>query len=126
MKQPNLRHLKVDREGTETIRTALRKKGQATITVHLDAANLRVRKTQSKKAGIPYHRLLKTLLITTVSEQSRFSPEWPDLSRNSASSSATSPPNNLTESASRLGVTRQSVIKLWIAERLKEERKKAS
>lgn len=69
MKQPHLRHLKVDREGIEIIRTALRKQGQVTITVHLDAAALRVRKTDSKKAGIPYHRLLKTLLTTTVSEQ---------------------------------------------------------
>lgn len=39
-------------------------------------------------------------------------------------------PNWIIESldaqASRLGVTRQSVIKLWIAERLKEETKKAN
>jgi hypothetical protein len=33
---------------------------------------------------------------------------------------------SLDTQASRLGVTRQSVIKLWIAERLKEEMKKAS
>jgi hypothetical protein len=33
---------------------------------------------------------------------------------------------SLDAQASRLGVTRQSVIKLWIAERLKEESKKAS
>jgi hypothetical protein len=39
-------------------------------------------------------------------------------------------PNWIIESldaqASRLGVTRQSVIKMWIAERLKEEMKRAS
>jgi hypothetical protein len=34
--------------------------------------------------------------------------------------------DSLDAQASRLGVTRQSVIKLWIAERLKEEQKKAS
>jgi len=34
--------------------------------------------------------------------------------------------DSLDAQASRLGVTRQSVIKMWIAERLKEERKKAS
>lgn len=34
--------------------------------------------------------------------------------------------DSLDAQASRLGVTRQSVIKLWIAERLKEEEKKAS
>ena len=39
-------------------------------------------------------------------------------------------PNWIIESldaqASRLGVTRQSIIKMWIAERLKEEVRKAS
>ena len=39
-------------------------------------------------------------------------------------------PNWIIESldaqASRLGVTRQSIIKMWIAERLKEEMKRAS
>lgn len=69
MKQPRLRHLKLDREGTEIIRNALRKKGRVTITVNLDAADLRAQKTHSKKAGIPYQRLLKTLLATTVSQQ---------------------------------------------------------
>ena len=34
--------------------------------------------------------------------------------------------DSLDTQASRLGVTRQSVIKLWIAERLKEEMKKTS
>ncbi len=54
MKQLTLRHLKIDREGTELIRTALRKKGRITITVNLDAADLRAAKTRSKQAGIPY------------------------------------------------------------------------
>jgi hypothetical protein len=34
--------------------------------------------------------------------------------------------DSLDAEASRLGVTRQSAITLWIAERLKEEQKKAS
>ncbi len=34
--------------------------------------------------------------------------------------------DSLDTQANRLGVTRQSVITLWIAERLKEEQKKAS
>lgn len=69
MKQPTLRHLKIDREGTELIRTALQKKGRVTITVNLDAADLLAAKTHSKKAGIPYQRIVKTLLTTTVSQQ---------------------------------------------------------
>ncbi len=68
MKQPNLRHLKIDRGGTEIIRNAIRRKGRVTITVNLDAADLRAQKTHSKKAGAPYQRLL-TLLTTTVSQQ---------------------------------------------------------
>jgi uncharacterized DUF497 family protein len=53
MNQPNLRHLKIDRQGTELIRTALGKKGRGTITLNLDAADLCAAKTRSKKAGIP-------------------------------------------------------------------------
>lgn len=34
--------------------------------------------------------------------------------------------DSLDAQARRLGVTRQSVVKMWIAERLKEEAKKAS
>ena len=34
--------------------------------------------------------------------------------------------NSLDPQANRLGLTRQSVIKLWIAERLKKEHKKTS
>jgi hypothetical protein len=34
--------------------------------------------------------------------------------------------DSLDAQASRLGVTRQSIIKMWIAERLKEEVRKAS
>jgi|CXWL01.1.fsa_nt_gi predicted DNA binding CopG/RHH family protein len=69
MKQPNLRHLKIDRQGTELIRTAFRKKGRGTITLNLDAADLCAAKTRPKKAGIPYQRLVKTLLSTTMSQQ---------------------------------------------------------
>ncbi|MFO0701574.1 MAG: hypothetical protein U0236_20320 [Nitrospira sp.] len=69
MKQPNLRRLKIDREGTELIRHALRKNGRVTITVNLDTADLRAQRTHSKKSGMPYQRLLKALLTTTVSQQ---------------------------------------------------------
>lgn len=69
MKQPNLRHLKIDQEGTELIRRAIRKKGRVTITVNLGAADLRARKTHAKNGGIPYQRLLNRLLTTTVFQQ---------------------------------------------------------
>ncbi|TKB65198.1 MAG: hypothetical protein E8D52_18635 [Nitrospira sp.] len=69
MNQPTLRHLKIDRQGIELIRTAFRKKGRSTITLNLDVADLCAAKTRSKKAGIPYQPLVKTLLSTTVSQQ---------------------------------------------------------
>ena len=68
MKQPNLRHLKIDRAGTDTIRKALRK-SHVTITIKLNAEDMRTLKTRSTKAGIPYQRLLSTLITTTVSQQ---------------------------------------------------------
>ena len=71
MKQPTLRHLKIDREGTELIRTALRKKGRVTITVDLDAADLAHERLAPKETGISYHRLVKALLSTTVSQQEK-------------------------------------------------------
>jgi predicted DNA binding CopG/RHH family protein len=68
MKQPNLRHLKIDRTGTATMRKALRK-SQVTITINLHSADLQALNTRSKKSGVPYQRLLNTLITTTVSQQ---------------------------------------------------------
>lgn len=68
MKQPNLRHLKIDPIGTATMRKALRK-GRVTITMNLNAADLHTLNTRSKKSGVPYQRLLSKLITTTVSQQ---------------------------------------------------------
>jgi hypothetical protein len=40
MKQPNFRHLRIDRVATKKIRTALSKKKRVTITVNLDTDSL--------------------------------------------------------------------------------------
>jgi predicted DNA binding CopG/RHH family protein len=69
MKPPSLRQLKIDRTGTKNIRTALWKKRQVTITVHLNPADLRAAKSHSKKAEIPYQRLFSTLLATSARQQ---------------------------------------------------------
>ncbi len=69
MKQPNLTHLKLDRVATKKIRTALSKKNRVTITVNLDTESLKALKTRSSKTGIPYQRLLNTVLTTSVTQQ---------------------------------------------------------
>lgn len=68
MKQPTLRHLKIDSTGTVTMRKALRK-GRVTITINLDPDDLRILNTRSKKSAVSYQHLLRTLLTTTVSQQ---------------------------------------------------------
>lgn len=69
MKEPRLRHLTIDQTGTKTIRTALKKSGQVTITVHLHPDDLRAGKTRSKKADLSYQHLFYTLLTTTAQQQ---------------------------------------------------------
>lgn len=69
MKQPNFRHMRIDRVATKKIRTVLSKKKRVTITVNLDTDSLRALKTLSRKTGIPYQRLLNTVLTTNVSQQ---------------------------------------------------------
>ena len=69
MKQPNLRHLRIDRVATKKIRAALSKKKRVTITVHLDTDSLKALKTLSSKTGIPYQRLLNTLLTASATRE---------------------------------------------------------
>ena len=69
MKQPNLSHLKNDRGATKKIRTALSKKNRVTITVNLDTESLKTLQTLSKKSGIPYQRLLNTVLTSNLTQQ---------------------------------------------------------
>jgi len=69
MKQPNFRHLRIDRVATKKIRTALSKKKRVTITVNLDTDSLAALKTLSSKTGIPYQRLVNTVLTTNVTQQ---------------------------------------------------------
>ncbi len=69
MKQPNLSHLKIDRGATKKIRTALSKKNRVTITVNLDTESLKTLQTLSKKSGIPYQRLLNSVLTSNLTLQ---------------------------------------------------------
>ena len=69
MKHPNLSHLRIDRVATNKIRTALSKKNRVTITVNLDSDSLKALKTLSRNTGIPYQRLLNTMLATNATQQ---------------------------------------------------------
>ena len=69
MKHPNLSHLRIDRVATNKIRTAFSKKNRVTITVNLDSDSLKALTTLSRNTGIPYQRLLNTLLTTNISQQ---------------------------------------------------------
>ncbi|MEP6934414.1 MAG: hypothetical protein ABI988_10795 [Nitrospirota bacterium] len=69
MKQPNLRHLRIDQVATKNIHAALSKTKRVTITVHLDTNSLKALKTFSSKTGIPYQRLLNSLLTASVTRE---------------------------------------------------------
>jgi predicted DNA binding CopG/RHH family protein len=69
MKQPHLRHLRIDRAATKKIRAALSKKKQVTITVHLNTDSLTALKMLSTKTGIPYQRLLNRLLTANTTRE---------------------------------------------------------
>ena len=69
MQHPNLSRLRIDRVATNKIRTALSKKNRVTITVNLDSDSLKALKTRSRNTGIPYQRLLNTMLTTNVTQQ---------------------------------------------------------
>ena len=69
MKQPNLRHLRIDRVATRKVRAALSKKKRVTTTVHLDTDNLKAHKTLSRETGIPYQRLVNRLLTASATRE---------------------------------------------------------
>lgn len=69
MKQPNLRHLKIDHTATRKMQTALAKKDRITITIHLDTASLKSLQRLSKRSGIPYQRLFTMLLANNAAKR---------------------------------------------------------
>lgn len=61
MKQPNLSDLRMDRAGTRRIRAAT-KKGFVKITINIDRDSLALLRAMAEETGVPYQRLLNTLL----------------------------------------------------------------
>ena len=61
MKQPNLSDLRMDQAGTRRIRAAV-KKGFVKITINIDRDSLALLRAMAEETGVPYQRLLNTLL----------------------------------------------------------------
>jgi len=61
MKQPNLSDLRVDHAGTRRIRAAARK-GFVKITINIDRDSLTLLRAMAEETGVPYQRLINTLL----------------------------------------------------------------
>jgi predicted DNA binding CopG/RHH family protein len=61
MKQPNLRDLQIDRAGTRKIHAAA-KAGSVKITINIDRDSLTLLRAMAEEAGVPYQRLLNTVL----------------------------------------------------------------
>jgi len=61
MKQPNLSDVRIDRAGTRKIRMA-GKKGFVKITINIDRDSLSLLRAMADETGVPYQRLLNTLL----------------------------------------------------------------
>lgn len=61
MKQPNLSDMRIDSAGTRKIRTAAKKKS-VKITINIDRDSLSLLRAMADETGVPYQRLLNTLL----------------------------------------------------------------
>ena len=61
MKQPSLSDLRIDGVGTRKIRTAARKRS-VKITINIDRDSLSLLRATADETGVPYQRLLNTLL----------------------------------------------------------------
>lgn len=69
MKQPSLRHLKIDQSATRKIRSTFSKNKRVTITLNLDAKSIQGLKSLSEKTGLPYQRLLNSLVAASATGQ---------------------------------------------------------
>lgn len=70
MKQPSLKDLKRNREETTAVQKGMRKSsGSVKITINIDADSLNDLRRMAEKTGVPYQRLLNTLLRKTLSDE---------------------------------------------------------
>ena len=62
MRKPSIRDMKVDTAGTRRIRAEMAGRGSVKITINVDADSLAKLKELSAESGVPYQRLLNSIL----------------------------------------------------------------
>jgi|GEM_PF-1078768 len=67
--RPKPQSLKIDWAGTKKIRSAMGKQKFVKITINLDAGSLASLKLEAERTGVPYQRLLNSLLKENLSQR---------------------------------------------------------
>ena len=62
MRKPSIRDMKVDTAGTRRLRAEMAGRGSVKITINVDADSLAKLKELSAESGVPYQRLLNSIL----------------------------------------------------------------
>jgi predicted DNA binding CopG/RHH family protein len=62
MRKPGMRDLKLDHAGTRKIRAEMARRGTVKITINVDADSLGKLTELSAESGVPYQRLLNSIL----------------------------------------------------------------
>ena len=62
MKKPRMRDLTLDHAGAREIRSEMARRGAVKITINVDADSLKKLKELSAESGVPYQRLLNSIL----------------------------------------------------------------
>lgn len=62
MKQPKMSELQIDKASTRKIRAGMKKTASVKITINIDADSLDALRSEAERTGIPYQRLLNTIL----------------------------------------------------------------
>ena len=70
MRKPRMRDLKVDGAGTRKLRAEMARQGTVKITINVDADSLGKLKELSAESGVPYQRLLNSVLRERLSRTS--------------------------------------------------------
>ena len=67
MRKPRIRDVKVDTAGTRRLRAAMAGCGSVKITINVDSDSLAKLKALSAESGVPYQRLLNSILKERLS-----------------------------------------------------------
>lgn len=68
MKQPKLSDIRVDLKGTEQLRRRASKSKKIKITINIDQDIITTLKKHSDTSGVPYQKLLNSLLRTALND----------------------------------------------------------